>query len=191
VQQRHSRPQHQLHHRHHLQHRHQHHHGRNRGRCPGHVPHVLCQQAILTIAQWMPWSNGVLARRLGAARFTTRVAHPLHHQQLFRSPCQLCRSRCQLCQLLLWPHPGPQTLTIVRMDMQIGRWVGLWERRRGAAKFMVKDALARLDVRQHRSPTTVLQDTLIGWQGGVSARRRGAAKMRARAARQQLEDVLS
>merc|ERR1719384_1196387 len=86
--------------------------------------------------------------------------------------------------------PPPVMIPQPMPVMPIGKWGGQWERRRGVAKFMGKDALARLAVRPLPSRTTVLQDMLTGWQVGVSAKRRGAARTRARAAPQPPEDVL-
>merc|ERR1712122_29107 len=74
--------------------------------------------------------------------------------------------------------------------MLTGRWAGLWERRRGVAKFMARDALVRLVVQRHPSPTIALQDMPTGCLVGALARRLGVARTRARAAHQQQGDVL-
>merc|ERR1712122_448066 len=100
----------------------------------------------------------------------------------FAAPCFLSHRPTDL--------PGLLTLTTALTDMLTGRSVGLWERKHGAAKFMGRDALARLDVPRHPSRTIASQATLIGWLDGVLARRLGAARTRARAARQRPGDVL-
>jgi len=75
------------------------------------------------------------------------------------------------------------------MDTPIGKWVGLSAKKLGAAKFIQRDALARLVAQRHPSLTIVLQDTLTGCLGGALARRLGVARMRARVAHLQLEGV--
>merc|ERR1712012_661665 len=86
--------------------------------------------------------------------------------------------------------PQQPVMTIAPMDTLTGRWAGLWERRHGAAKFMGKDAPARLAVQQHPNRTIALQVLPTGCPVGALARRRGVARTRARAAHQQQEDAL-
>merc|ERR1712224_878352 len=82
------------------------------------------------------------------------------------------------------------THTTAQMVMRIGRPDGAWERRRGVVRSMERDALARLVVPPHPSPTIVWQDTPTGWQAGVLAKKLGAARTKGKAVLLQLEAVL-
>merc|ERR1711976_322948 len=128
--------------------------------------------------------GGMDSRRTSAAAFTTLVAPQQHH-----SPSsQLCRSfqPCRL-RMVLW------TRTIAPMAGLIGRRVGQWARRSGAAGFTARAALARVRVaplslrRQHLMIATLA--SAIGWQAGASQRRIGAARTPARVALQLLVAV--
>merc|ERR1711976_1040717 len=86
---------------------------------------------------------------------------------------QPCRLR-----MVLW------TRTIAPMAGPIGRRVGQWARRSGAAGFTARAALARVAPqslrRQHLMIATLA--SAIGWQAGASQRRIGAARTPARVA---------
>jgi len=138
---------------------------------------------------------GRQTKRHGAAAFTTVVAHP---QLLLRCPCP-CPSqrqsrprRCPLCHHLSRScQRGLQIRTIAPMVSQIGRLVGQFRRKNGAAGFTARVAPTREVVaRRHRSPTIAMQDSPIGKRAGVSPRRLGAVPTRARAAPQRLEGAL-
>merc|ERR1712060_262167 len=77
------------------------------------------------------------------------------------------------------------------MATPIGRRVGRWARKGGAAGSMARAAPARAAaVHQSsplRHPTTATQASPTGWPDGACRRRHGAARMQARAARQLLE----
>jgi len=62
------------------------------------------------------------------------------------------------------------------MDMQIGRWVGVLAKKRGAAKFTEKDAQAKSVARRPLSRMIALLDMPTGWLDGVWARKRGAVR---------------
>lgn len=85
-------------------------------------------------------------------------------------------------------------LTIVPMASPTGRQAGLSARRSGAAEFMGKVALARVEVVHRWAPLALLMIAMlasqIGWQAGAHRRKTGAAEMLARAALPQLVVVL-
>jgi len=148
-----------------------------------------------SIAQSTQRTLGRQTKRRGAVAFTTVAAHP---QLLLRCPCP-CPSqrqsrprRCPLCHHLSRScQRGLQIRTIAQMVSQIGRLVGQFRRKSGAAGFTARVAPTREVVaRRHRSRTIAMQDSPIGKRAGVSPRRLGAVPTRARVAPQRLEGAL-
>merc|ERR1719445_1408253 len=124
---------------------------------------------IRTTARWDFTKVGMEPNRLGAAAIIiSAVSRRNHHAQ--------------------------QIPTIARMDLQIGRRVGLCPRRSGAAEFMERVARIKAAVvpRSHRllpsrSRTIARRASRIGWQAGLWPRRPGVVRTRARAAHRPLE----
>jgi len=172
-----------------------HHHRR---RLPHHPqPNLPLRQGqlILSIALLILKTLGQRIRRRGAAGFITAVAHRLRHRRcrcrcrFFRQCSRFFRQRSRQCRR------GQQIPTIARMGSRIGSRAGLLQRRNGAVGCMARVARPRAvgasAAEAHRASRTIATlDLPTGWLVGPSPRRHGVVQTRARAALQQLEDVL-